>query len=63
MLAKCIWKDGIMQQSTIQYIKDRTNECFDDYFPYKRKKKCKLEYVKNWLNLFVDYHNRELCLK
>ncbi len=48
-------------ERTMQYIKDRT-ECFDDYFPC-RKKKCKLEHVKNWLNLFVDYHNRELCLK
>ncbi len=48
-------------ERTIQYIKDRT-ECFDDYFPC-RKKKCKLEHVKNWLDLFVDHHNRELCLK
>ncbi len=49
-------------ERTMQYIKDRTEECFDDYFPC-RKKKCKLEHVKNWLNLFVDYHNRELYLK
>jgi hypothetical protein len=28
-----------------------------------QKKKCKLEYVKNWLNLFVDFHNKELNLK
>jgi putative transposase len=48
-------------ERTMQYIKDRT-VCFDDYFPC-RKKKCKVEHVKNWLNLFVDYHNRELCLK
>ena len=45
----------------MQYIKDRT-ECFDDYFPC-RKKKCKLKHVINWMNLFVDYHNKELCLK
>jgi putative transposase len=48
-------------ERTIQYIKDRT-ESFDDYFPC-RKKKCKLKHVFNWLNLFVDYHNNELCLK
>jgi putative transposase len=42
-------------------IKDRT-ESFDDYFPC-RKKKCKLKHVINWLNLFVNYHNKELCLK
>ena len=35
-------------------------ECFDDYFPC-RKKKCKLKHVINWLNLFVDFHNKELC--
>ena len=46
----------------MQYIKDRTKECFDDYFPCI-KKKCKLEHVKNWLNLFVDHHNGELYLK
>lgn len=42
----------------MQYIKDRT-ECFDDYFPCK-KKNCKLKHVINWLNLFVDYHNKEM---
>ena len=42
----------------MQYIKDRT-ECFDDYFPC-RKKNCKLKHVINWLNLFVDYHNKEM---
>jgi putative transposase len=45
-------------ERTMQYIKDRT-ESFDDYFPC-RKKKCKLKHVMNWLNLFVDFHNREL---
>ena len=48
-------------ERTMQYIKDRV-ECFDDYFPCK-KKKCKLKHVRNWLNLFVDFHNKELCLK
>ena len=45
-------------ERTMQYIKDRT-ECFDDYFPCK-KKKCKLKHVINWLNLFADFHNKEL---
>jgi putative transposase len=48
-------------ERTMQYLKDRT-ECFDDYFPCKRKK-CKLKHVINWLNLFIDYHNKEICLK
>ena len=42
----------------VQYIKDRT-ESFDDYFPCKLKH-CKLKHIRNWLNLFVDYHNKEL---
>lgn len=42
----------------MQYIKDRT-ECFDDYFPC-RKKNCKLNHVRNWLNLFVNRHNEEI---
>jgi putative transposase len=45
-------------ERTMQYIKDRT-ESFDDYVPCRRKN-CKLKHVKNWLNLFVDYHNKEL---
>ena len=45
-------------ERTIQYIKGRT-ECFDDYFPC-RVKNCTLKHVRNWLDLFVDYHNREL---
>ena len=45
-------------ERTMQYIKDRT-ESFDDYFPC-RLKKCKLKHLRNWLNLFVDYHNNEL---
>ncbi len=46
-------------ERTMQYIKDRT-ECFDDYYPCKLEN-CKLKHTKNWLNLFVDYHNKELC--
>lgn len=45
-------------ERTMQYIKDRT-ENFDDYFPC-RVKNCKLKHIRNWLNLFVVYHNREL---
>jgi putative transposase len=45
-------------ERTMQYIKDRT-ENFDDYFPC-RIKNCKLKHVRNWLRLFVDYHNREI---
>ena len=42
----------------MQYIKDRT-ESFYDYFPC-RIKNCKLKHMKNWLNLFVNYHNKEV---
>ncbi len=45
-------------ERTMQYIKDRT-ENFDDYFPGHRQN-CKLDHAMNWLNLFVDYHNKEL---
>jgi putative transposase len=45
-------------ERTMQYVKDRT-ESFDDYFPC-RSKNCKLKHVKNWLNLFTDYHNKEI---
>ena len=44
-------------ERTIQYIKDRT-ECFDDYFPC-RKKNCKLKHVQKWLNLFAYHYNKE----
>ena len=40
---------------------DRT-EGFDDYIPCQRTN-CKLKHIKNWLNLFVDYHNKELKAK
>ncbi len=47
-----------IKERTMQYIKNRT-ECFDDYFPC-RNKKCKLKHVKQWLNLFTDYYNKEI---
>jgi putative transposase len=46
-------------ERTMQYIKDRT-ESFDDYFPCRRKEKCNLFHIKNWLNLFVNMHNKEV---
>ena len=42
-------------ERTMQYLKDRI-ENFDDYFPCKRNK-CKIKYVKQWFNLFVDQYN------
>ena len=46
-------------KGAIQHVKDRT-EPFDDYFPCGRKKKCKLRHVFHWLNMFADFHNKEL---
>ena len=53
------YEKSIIIERTIQYIKDRTEECFDDYFPC-RKKDCKLKHVKQWFNLFMEYYNREI---
>jgi hypothetical protein len=36
-------------ERTMQYIKDRTTESFDDYFPCKRKEKCNLFTIKNFI--------------
>ena len=44
-------------ERTIQSIKDRT-ESFDDYFPCT-KRKCKLQHIRNWFNLFVGCYNRD----
>jgi putative transposase len=46
-------------ERVVQYIKDRT-EGFDDYFPCKRKKKCKLKHIRNWFNLFISQHNKQI---
>jgi putative transposase len=47
-------------ERTMQYIKYRT-ECFDDYFPCKRKKNsCKLQHIKQWFALFIDKHNKSI---
>ncbi len=45
-------------ERTMQYIKDRT-EGFDNYFPCRKKNKCKLKHVKQWFNLFIEQHNGE----
>lgn len=34
-------------ERTIQYVKDRT-ESFDDYFPCRKERSCKLEHILNW---------------
>lgn len=40
--------------------KDRI-ECFDnDYFPCRKKNKCKLMHVQQWFDLFSDYYNKEI---
>ncbi len=44
-------------ERTMQYIKDRT-EGFDDYFPFRKKNKCKLNHVKQWFKLFIYQHNK-----
>ena len=49
-------------ERTMQYIKDRT-ENFDDYFPCRKRADCELMHVRNWLNLFADFYNKELSLK
>jgi putative transposase len=46
-------------ERTMQYVKDRIKECFDDYFPCKRKN-CKLKHVRKCLYLFSDQYNREI---
>jgi putative transposase len=51
-----LYEKSIIER-TIQYVKDRT-ECFDDYFPC-RKKNCKLKHVQKWLNLFAYHYNKE----
>ncbi len=46
-------------ERTMQYVKDRI-ESFDyDYFPC-RKEHCNLTHIKNWFNLFVNMHNKEV---
>ncbi len=49
-------------ERTIQYSKDRT-ERFDDYFPCRKKNKCRLNHIKQWLNVFINQHNKEIMPK
>jgi len=41
-------EESIIIERPIQYIKDRSTECFDDYFPYRKKKNCKLKHINQW---------------
>src|SRR4051812_13805997 len=50
-------------ERTMQYIKDRSTECFDGYFSCNRKEKYKLKHMINWFNLFIYFHNKEIFLK
>ncbi len=43
----------------ILHIKDRI-ESFYDYFLYRKEIPCNLFHIKNWINLFVNIHNREV---
>jgi transposase-like protein len=48
-------KKNLLMERFIQYLKDRTDEFFDDHFPC-RKEGCDRQHVWNWLkNLFVLY--------
>jgi putative transposase len=53
------YEKSIIIERTMQYMIKYRTECFDDYFPC-RKKNCKLLHVWNWLNLFIGYHNKQL---
>jgi putative transposase len=46
-------------ERTTRYVKDRT-ECFDDYYPCRNERRCKLEYILNWFRMFVDMYNRTI---
>lgn len=53
-----LYEKSIIER-TIQYLKDRTEEGFDDYFPC-RKYNYKLQHVFNWLIRFIDMHNKTI---
>ena len=42
----------------MQYIKDRTTSVLMTIFLVERRN-CKLKHMKQWLNLFADYYNKE----
>ena len=53
------YEKSIVERRTIQYLKDRT-ESFDDYFPCRKERSCKLEHISNWSRMFIDMHNRSV---
>ena len=47
----------------MQYFKDRTTECLDDYYPCpakKKKKNCDLQHIYNWIKLFIYLYNTRI---
>ena len=56
-----LFEKSIMER-TMQYINDRTEEGFDNYFSCK-KNKYKLKHIEQWLCLFIDQYNEEIFLK
>ena len=49
-----------MIERLMQYFKDRT-ESFDDYYPCNNNKQnCDLQYVYNWIKLFVYLYNAKM---
>ena len=53
------FEKSIIERTIQQYIQDRI-ESFDDYFLCRKKNKCKLKHVKQWLNIFIYLHHKEL---
>ena len=51
----------VKEQSKILKI-DRT-ESFDDYFPCRKERSCKLKNISNWFRMFIDMHNRSIVGK
>ncbi len=47
-------------ERTVLYIKDRIENF--DYFSCK-KNKCKINHIRQWINLFIDQHNKEITLR
>ena len=43
-------------ERAMEYVKDRT-ECFDDYYPCRKKLDCDLNHVYQWFVLFIFLHN------
>ncbi len=46
-------------ERTMQYIKDRIESFDGDYFPCKENK-CILHHIEQWINLFIDQHNKKI---